>query len=103
MALPDFRTTSRNRPWHHVGYRILRPFSGPEGQQWCRPCQAFTDVQHEGRFEGTVYADKTWCRRCGGVTAYGVYNQHHDPAVGRRAREWAMAREEPACRSTVLT
>lgn len=92
--LPDFTTTSRAKPWHHVGHRTLRPFTQPSGQPWCTACQQHVDTEREARFESTVYAHKEWCKRCGAVVSHGVYNQAHDPAVGRRAMQWAQTPEE---------
>jgi hypothetical protein len=96
--LPDFTTTARHaKPWHHVGHRILRPFSDPSDLgafRYCHRCKEWVGYRSEARFEGTVYARKEWCARCGSVITYGVYNQRDDPATARRALTWATEREE---------
>jgi hypothetical protein len=82
---------------------VLRPFAAPEGTDghgverkvsFCRHCVLYDTGQKEGRFEGAVYAQKEWCRRCGKVISYAIYNQSGDAATGRRALAWAKAPEE---------
>ena len=99
----DLVTTNRarpwfnQRPWHHAGHRILRPFTKPEGSfgiGWCRRCQEYGTGRREARFEGCTYAVKETCRRCGAVINYAVYAQSGDPSTAARAQEWATSREE---------
>ena len=94
--MPDWLTTHRSRPWHHVGHRILRPFADPEAPYnvaFCLRCTSYVEANKEGRFEGSVYALKETCKGCGCVIRYAVYNQSYDTDLGRRATEWATTRE----------
>lgn len=100
--MPDWLTTHRSRPWHHVGHRVLRPFADAEGKDrlgeerkvgYCLRCMEYGTGQREGRFEGSVYAFKEWCRRCGSILQFGVYNQSGDASAAERARQWATTRE----------
>lgn len=41
---------------------------------WCPRCHDETDFEERVHHQGTTYAFKRWCRRCGQVMAHGVYH-----------------------------
>lgn len=92
------------RPWHHVGHRILRPFPDidpgkpvdgrePLNVSYCLRCKEYGTGRKQGAFEGTVYAVKVSCGRCGTVISYAIFNQQCDESAGRRALAWATSAE----------
>lgn len=50
---------------------LSNPFTS-DGLEWCPTCQMQVDHETQGRHQGTTYAYKRTCRRCGGVIARGV-------------------------------
>jgi len=77
------------------GVTSASPFSAI-GLQYCRRCKQDVDVRTESRHQGTTFAFKSWCRRCGRVINRGV----HDNVVligtgglADRAVEWTAESE----------
>jgi hypothetical protein len=63
-------------------FRLGRPSATPfkaenhrgETGAWCPQCRDETDVEEQVHHQGVTYSFKRWCRRCGAVTAHGVYH-----------------------------
>lgn len=85
-------TTNRAKPWHHAGHRILEPFT-VEGDQYCLHCKEWDSGERDARYEGNVYASKTWCRKCGTVINYAVYDGGGSRRQYDRAQRWATSKE----------
>lgn len=86
------------KPWTHVGHRVLgNPFT-PQGEAYCSRCQERGAAQAEARYEGSVYAMKQWCARCGHIITCAIWDgtgQGRVPDVDkqRRAQAWVHAPE----------
>lgn len=52
---------------------IGNPFSS-FGLEWCPRCRMEVDCDTQAAHEGTTYAFKRWCLRCGKVIKRGVYD-----------------------------
>jgi len=62
-------------------FASLQPKTGiPSANlEWCPTCRDETDTETQAHHQGTTYAYKRWCRRCGQVLARGIY--HHVPIL----------------------
>jgi len=86
------------KPWSHVGHRVLgNPFV-PSGTAYCLRCKEMGASKAEARYEGTVYAMKEWCEKCGHIIRYAVsdttgYGMVPDVRKQQRARAWVRAPE----------
>lgn len=80
-------------PWHHVGHRVLHHPVVAIGDVYCLHCKEWDSGAEEARYEGKVYAKKQWCRKCGTVIAYSVYDGGGTETQRRRAQAWATSRE----------
>ena len=78
------------KPWHHVGHRVLgNPFT-PMGEAYCTRCKEWGASESEAAYEGTVYGMKEWCRRCGAIINFAVWDQGRDPKTQAKAAAWAQ-------------
>lgn len=74
------------------GHSSASPFS-TLGETYCYRCRMVVDSDEEAQHDGTVYAWRRNCKRCGVTVSYGVYN--HVPLLTppsplmNRAVEWA--------------
>ena len=68
------------------------PFSS-FGLEWCPRCKMEVDCDTQAHHQGTTYAYKRWCLRCGRVVRRGVYDRV--VLLGRplpaAALEWSTA------------
>ena len=67
---------SRTRPWYMTGV----PRSGRNpfqhlGRDYCLHCKMDVDVDTEAHMQGTTYAYRVQCGRCGRFINWGWYNQ----------------------------
>jgi hypothetical protein len=52
---------------------ISNPFTS-FGLEWCPRCKTEVDCDTQAVHQGTTYAYKRWCLRCGKVIKRGVYD-----------------------------
>ncbi len=75
---------------------LSNPFTAT-GLQYCIRCKTDVDTRIESHHQGTTYAFKQWCRRCGHVIARGV-SDNVLMLSGRplppAALEWSIAPEK---------
>ena len=81
------------RPWYHVGNHVQHNPVVVEGQQYCLHCKEWESAVTENRYEGQIFANKQWCKKCGRVISYSVYGDKGDPTLRSRAQSWATSRE----------
>ena len=86
-------STGYGRPWTHVGRRVPHNPVVIEGDQYCLHCKEWESAETEGRYEGTCFATKQWCKQCGTVISYSVVRGQGTPDQVRRATDWATSRE----------
>lgn len=72
---------------------LSNPFSS-HGLEWCLTCQQQVDHTTQGRQQGTTYAYKRTCDRCGGVIARGVADVTLvDQPLSPAALRWSLTPE----------
>lgn len=90
VTVPSVGALRGARPWWHAGHRVLgNPFTSL-GEDWCPRCGP-TDANTEAAHAGTTYAFKRWCRRCGRVLKWGVWDNVpllSDRPLPEAALEW---------------
>ncbi len=80
-----------------VGLSSATPFASL-GLEWCPRCKMEVDCDTQAHHQGTTYAYKRWCQRCGRVIKYGVYQNvrllHGASPVPPAALEWVTKPEQ---------
>lgn len=74
-----------------VGLSSASPFT-TLGLEWCPRCKMEVDCDTQAHHEGTTYAYRRWCLRCGKVVKHGIYQNVPLVALGpmpAAALEWA--------------
>lgn len=74
---------------------LSNPFSS-EGREWCPTCRMHVDHDTQGRHQGTTYAYRRRCKRCGYVLARGVSDVQlvNIEALPPAALRWSVERGE---------
>lgn len=62
-----------------AGISSATPFKSM-GMDWCPTCKRECECDTASHHNGTIYAYKRWCTRCGRVLLYGVYD--NVPLIG---------------------
>lgn len=76
-----------------LGLPSATPFA-TLGLEWCQRCKTEVDTETKAHHQGSTYAFKRWCLRCGKVVSHGVY--HNVPLVSHvplpaGTMEWVTA------------
>jgi hypothetical protein len=75
------------------GLTSANPFTS-FGLEWCPRCKTEVDCDTQAHHQGTTYAYKRWCLRCGKVIKRGVFDNVvilSDRPLPAAALEWSMA------------
>lgn len=84
-----------------LGHASANPFTARgtgSRSDWCPHCKCEVTYRQESHHQGTMYAFKRWCRRCGQVISRGVFDNvvtlTGETPTHRDAVDWSKEREE---------
>lgn len=75
-----------------LGLSSANPFAS-FGLEWCPRCKMEVDTDTEAHHQGSTYAYRRWCLRCGKVIKAGVYDNVvmlSGQPLPAAALEWTM-------------